>query len=97
LAENNRVLLIETQKSQNQSGKANQGYWGISFLEPYHKTKDENIGWISTSSTTYQIHLKFPSQEEAQIYIKDNKLFLVQIIHAPPIKKTMQAYADRFK
>lgn len=96
MAENNRVLLIENQKSQNQSGKSHNGHWGISFQDLTHKTKDENIGWISTSSTNYQIHLKFSSQEDALFYIKENKYFLVHTIYAPKIKKTIQTYADRF-
>ena len=97
LTENNRVILVENQKAQNQSGKANIGYWRLYFQDSIHKTKDKNIGWISTSSTTYEIDLKFSSKEEALNYIKHNNLFLVRIISAPKIKKTIQAYADRFK
>lgn len=97
MAEENRVLLIEAQKSQNQSGKAHQGNWGLCFINAHHKTKDEALGWISTTSTNYQIHLKFSSIEDAQNYIKDNKLILIQIVHAPKVKKTIQTYADRFK
>ncbi len=97
MAEKNRVLLIEAQKSQNQSGKAHEGNWTLCFINADHKIKDETLGWISTTSTHYQVHLKFSSLEDAQNYIKDNKLILIQIVHAPMVKKTIQSYADRFK
>lgn len=96
-AEKKRILLIETQKSATQSGKAKKGLWGIHFIEDSFQYKDSLVGWVASESSQHQIALQFTTKDDALNYIKNNNLLLEKILEAPKIQPSKRSYADNFK
>lgn len=88
------VSIKESEKIVNQSARVLRKTWRICFDEKqYH---EGFIGWTASTNTQFQIHLNFPSLEEALRFAQKKRYHVTHIEYAAPLKKIRKSYADNF-
>jgi hypothetical protein len=91
-----RARIYQQPKTAMQSGIARTTQWVLEWEPADRARQDALMGWYGSSDTRNQVHLHFPTQEEAVAYAKregieyDLELPTVRV-HKP------KAYADNFK
>ena len=83
-------------KSAMQSGRAGTRHWVLEFVSAEAKRHDPLMGWISSGDTRQQVHLSFPTLEEAVAHAE--RLGVAYKV-VPPHDRTIKpkAYADNFR
>ncbi len=83
-------------KSAMQSGRAGTRLWVLEFVPAEAKRHDPLMGWISSNDTRQQVHLTFPTLDEAVAHA-DRLGITYQVVapHSRTIKP--KAYADNFR
>ena len=87
--------IYQPTKTAMQSGRAKTKSWKLEY-EPIAKgTPDALMGWNTMPDTRAQLHLEFPTREEAIAYAEAKNIpFEVIEPKAPSIKP--KAYAENF-
>jgi hypothetical protein len=91
-----RARIYRHPKTAMQSGWAGTHEWALDYepAEPQHA--DPLMGWSGSHDTRSQLHLKFPTREEAVAYAERNGLQYDLELHRER-KFVPKAYADNFK
>lgn len=88
--------IFQRPKNAMQSGKARVDEWILEFEQSEARRPDPLMGWTGSGDTQAQVHLTFPSKDEAKAYAE--KHGVAARVHAtPPKKLKLQAYADNFR
>ncbi len=87
--------IYQPAKNAMQSGKANTRHWRLEY-EPLAKgTPDALMGWNTMPDTRAELHLEFPTREEAVAYATAKGIaFEITEPHKPV--QMPKAYAENF-
>ncbi|MGL4426157.1 MAG: ETC complex I subunit [Alphaproteobacteria bacterium] len=90
------VRIFKPCKNPMQSGRAKTHGWAIAFKPKFSTPKDPLMGWTASQDMREELHLRFPSLEDAIAYA-DQKQWLY-VVETPPPASTLQpkSYADNF-
>ena len=89
------VRIYRPAKSAMQSGRAGTGHWLLEFAPGAARARDRLMGWTGSSDTMDQIHMKFPSREDAVAFAE--KHGLDYRVEAPRERRIRpKNYADNF-
>ena len=88
--------ISELERRTTQSGKAKAGKWLLEFERQEPQRPDPLTGWNGSGDTNTQVTMGFASKEAAIAYCEKHGLDY-HIVHAPPVKLKIQAYADNFR
>ena len=79
-----------------QSGTAKTGHWMLEF-EPEAPLKiDPLMGYTSSADPKRQVHLSFPTKEDAIAYAEKNGI-PYRVEEAKPPKRRQVSYAENFR
>ncbi len=91
-----RVRIFQQPKSAMQSGTAQTHQWVLAWEPSERRNQDPLMGWFGSGDTRSQVHLHFPTQEEAIAFAEREGL--AYEVELPPIRvRTPKVYADNFK
>jgi hypothetical protein len=91
-----RARIFRQPKSAMQSGTANTHVWVLEWEPSQQQLRDPLMGWAGAGSTQRQVHLRFPTQEEAIAYA--DRAGIEYDLELPPIRvHPPKVYADNFK
>lgn len=90
-----RARIFQPSKTAMQSGRGKIGLWLLEFEPTGQKFNDPLMGWVGSSDTRNQIHLRFDTQEEAIAFAERNGLSYVVEKPAPHRLKP-KSYAETF-
>ena len=88
--------ISELERKTTQSGKANAGSWLLEFERREPLRPDPLTGWNDSGDTNPQVRLAFPTKDAAIAYCDKHGLDY-HVVPAPPVRLTLQAYADNFR
>ncbi len=78
-----------------QSGRAKTGYWVLEFEPGAACGRDSLMGWTGSGDTRDQIHMKFPTAEDAVAFAERNRLdYRIRPGRAHQMRP--KSYADNF-
>lgn len=91
-----KAKIYKSGKSAMQSGRGKLDFWILEY-EPLTSRKPEPLmGWASAGDTLAQVHLKFPSQVDAESFAKKEGLdYVLLSAHERRIKP--RNYGDNFR
>jgi ETC complex I subunit conserved region len=90
------VRIYQPAKSTTQSGIGKSKVWRLEFEPNSAKSADPLMGWVSSSDTSQQLKLNFPTEAAAVTYAKSMGLAYVVVPTAVRALK-LQSYADNFR
>jgi hypothetical protein len=91
-----RARIFQQPKTAMQSGVANTHHWVLEWAPAGQGQQDALMGWYGSLDTQAQVHLHFPTREEAIAYAE--RRGLDYDVELPPIRvHTPKIYADNFK
>ncbi len=91
-----RARIYRHPKTAMQSGMAGTHEWMLDYEPGEAPHADPMMGWSGSTDTRAQLHLKFPTRDEAVAYAEKNGLlFDLELPHYRKMKP--KAYADNFK
>ncbi len=90
------VRIYQPAKSTTQSGIGKSKAWRLEFEPNSAKSADPLMGWVSSSDTSQQLKLNFPTEAAAVTYAKSKGLDYVVVPTATRSLK-LQSYADNFR
>ena len=82
-------------KNAMQSGKANTGWWELSFAPASARVPDPLMGWTLSGDMNGQVRLRFATQQEAVDYAKRHGIPF-EVLPELEKKTWVKAYADNF-
>lgn len=88
--------ISELERKTTQSGKANAGRWVLEFERREPQRADPLTGWNGSGDTKPQVRLMFDTKEAAIAYC-DKHCLAYHVVPAPPVRMSIQAYADNFR
>lgn len=89
-----KARIYRPSKTAMQSGRAKTRAWLLEY-EPVRKFADPLTGWTGNADTRQQLRLKFPSQDAAEQYAKENGIpYEVELPHSRKVRT--QSYSDNF-
>lgn len=90
------VRIYRPAKTAMQSGRAKTEAWLLEFEPGDAKVRDALMGWAGSTDTLDQVHISFPSCEEAVAFAERHGLAYV-VQPARERKMRPKSYADNFK
>ena len=91
-----RARIYRQPKTAMQSGMAGTHEWMLEYEPAEAPRADPMMGWSGSADTRAQLHLKFPTREEAIAFAEKNGLqYDLELPHERKMKP--KAYADNFK
>jgi predicted RNase H-related nuclease YkuK (DUF458 family) len=69
-----QARIYRQTKPAGQSGLAGTHTWILEYGQSAARHADPLMGWVGSSDTMSQIHLKFSSKEDAEAYAKRNAI-----------------------
>jgi hypothetical protein len=91
-----RARIFRQPKTAMQSGVANTHHWVLEWAPTGQGQQDALMGWYGSLDTQAQVHLHFPTREEAIAYVE--RRGLDYDVELPPIREhAPKIYADNFK
>ena len=91
-----QVRIYQPAKTTMQSGRAKTRSWMLEYELEAPRRVEPLMGWTSAGDTLNQVHLCFPTQEEAVRFAEHNG-WSVQIVTPNARKLRPRNYADNFK
>ena len=88
--------IFQRPKNAMQSGRAGTDDWVLAFVPAEAKRPDPLMGWAGSGDMQQQVVLSFASADQASAYAKRYGID-ARVIHTPPTKLKLQAYADNFR
>lgn len=89
--------IYQPSKTAMSSGSAKTHDWILEYEPASGKEIDPLMGWTSSSDTTQQVKIKFPSKEAAIKYAKEKELnFIVQEPHKRKPNIRPLGYGENF-
>jgi len=90
-----KAKIYQPSKTAMQSGRAKTRQWVVEYPRSRPARPDQLMGWQSSSDTTRQVKLKFPTKQAAIDYCEAHDIgyVLARDIQRKPRIKT---YADNF-
>ena len=91
-----RARIYQKPRNAMQSGQAGTEHWVLEYETDRRAGPDPLMGWIGGGSTLSQLHLTFPTREEAVAYAAKNGLSYD--IELPPVARDRKPkiYAENF-
>ena len=90
--------IFKPSKSAMQSGMAQTKLWIMELEHSLAKTIDPLMGWTGTKETKGQIQIRFPNEQAAIKFAKDNGIpFIVQKSNTRKHIVRENGYGDNFK
>ncbi len=90
-----RARIYQPPKNAMQSGRAGTDMWVLEFEPNAPQRPDPLMGWIGSTDTLAQVHLHFPTREEAVSYAEKQGIpYDVELPHHRRVKP--KAYAENF-
>ena len=88
--------IYKPAKTAMQSGGGKTKPWVLDYEQATPRVPDPLMGWSSAGDTLNQVHLRFPTLEEAVAFAKKRGLDYTVI---PPKQSTIRpkSYADNFR
>ena len=91
-----RARIFQQPKSATQSGTAYTGLWALEWEPSERRKQDPLMGWFGSGDTQTQVHLHFPTKEDAVAYAEAHGI--AYDVELPPIHVHVpKVYADNFK
>lgn len=90
-----KVQIISPARNAMQSGTAKTGRWEIRFLSDLPPAVDPLMGWVGMPDTTQEVHMHFPTKEEAIDYANKNGL-LFEVVEPKARVVKPKSYAANF-
>jgi hypothetical protein len=91
-----QVRIYRPAKTAMQSGKAKTRRWLLEYEPATRREPDPLMGWSSAEDTLNEVHLRFPTLEEAIAFAGKHGLdYIVEEPHEPRFKP--KSYADNFR
>jgi len=92
-----RARIHQPARSAMQAGRGNTQDWVLEFAPSERTRLDPLTGWIGSSDTRNQLHLRFPTREAAIAYAQSQAIAyeLEEPARMRPIKP--KVYADNFR
>jgi hypothetical protein len=91
-----RARIFQQPKTAMQSGVANTHHWVLEWAPSGPRQQDALMGWSGSGDTQAQVHLRFPTRDEATAYA--DRRGLEYDVELPPIRvHAPKIYADNFK
>lgn len=88
--------IYKPSKTAMQSGLAKTKAWVLNFEPEAPRTVEPLMGWTSSGDMRQQVHLNFPSKEEAIAYCERLGI-AYQVFEAPPqVARRVMSYSDNF-
>ena len=91
-----RARIFQQPKTAMSSGTAYTERWALEWDRAQQQRQDALMGWFGGGSTQAQVHLQFPTKEEAIAYAERHNI--TYDVELPPVRvRTAKVYADNFK
>ncbi len=90
------MRIYRPAKTAMQSGQAKTHLWIAEFEPASPRTPDPLMGWVSSSDMDSQIHLKFPTKQDAISYAQREGLEYV-VVEPKERRQNIKNYADNFR
>ncbi len=87
--------IYKPSKTAMQSGLANTKAWALDFDQEEPRTVEPLMGWTSSGDMRQQLHLRFPSKEEAIAYCERHGIAYQVFEATPPVRRGI-SYSDNF-
>ena len=87
--------IFQPAKTAMQSGRGKTHAWRLEYAPLAKGTPDALMGWNSMPDTRAQLHLSFPTKEEAVAYANAKGIAFEVIEPHAPVSKP-KAYAENF-
>jgi hypothetical protein len=91
-----RARIFQQPKTAMQSGIAGTDEWVLEYESTSAGRQDPLMGWFGSRDTQSQVHLRFPTQDEAVAYATRNDIDYDLELPQARIRKP-KIYADNFK
>jgi hypothetical protein len=91
-----RARIFQQPKTAMQSGTAGTHDWVLEWEPADRSRQDPLMGWYGSGDTRNQVHLRFPTRDEAVAYAARHGIEYDLELTAPRVHKP-KAYADNFK
>ena len=91
-----QARIFRPAKTAMQSGRGRTRTWVLEYGPATPRPPDPLMGWASAEDTLNEVHLRFPTLEEAVAFAKKNGLDYTVIEPHNSIEKT-KSYADNFR
>ena len=90
------VRIIKPARSVMQAGQATSTHWVLEFESRSAPFVEPLMGWTGTADTSQQVHLNFPTKEQAVAFAKHQGWdYTICDAHEPRVHP--KNYADRFR
>ncbi|MBV9954697.1 MAG: ETC complex I subunit [Pseudolabrys sp.] len=87
--------IYKPSRTATQSGQAKTKDWIVEFEPEQARQIEPLMGWTSSGDMRQQVHLRFPTQEEAVAYCKRHGIAF-QLFEPPPAARRAISYSDNF-
>jgi hypothetical protein len=88
--------IYRPSKTAMQSGRRQTHKWLLEYEPATRRTPDPLMGWSSAQDTLNEVHMRFPTLDEAVAFAKKHALdYTIIEPHARTLKP--KAYADNFR
>ena len=91
-----RARIFQQPKTSMQSGQANTHDWILEYGQSEQRQQDPLMGWFGSGDTQSQLHLHFPTRDEAVAYAERQEIPYDIELPTPRIRRA-KAYADNFR
>jgi hypothetical protein len=91
-----QARIFRPAKTAMQSGRGRTRTWVLEYGPATPRLPDPLMGWASAQDTLNEVHLRFPTLEEAVAFAKKNGLDYTVIEPHNSIEKP-KSYADNFR
>jgi len=91
-----KARIYRPDKTAMQSGKAGMKHWLLEFAPEKPSPVDNLMGWNGMSDMPQEIHLYFPTKEDAIAYAKRQRI-PYEVTGPNARRQLRKAYADNFK
>ena len=91
-----RARIFQQPKTSMQSGQANTHDWILEYGQSEQRQQDPLMGWFGSGDTKSQLHLHFPTRDEAVAYAERQEIPYDIELPTPRVHRA-KAYADNFR
>ncbi len=91
-----RARIFQQPKSSMQSGNATTHDWLLEYGQSEQRHSDPLMGWFGSGDTRSQLHLRFPTKEDAIAYADRESIPYDVELSAARVRRP-KAYADNFR
>ena len=91
-----RARIFQQPKSSMQSGTATTHDWILEYGQSERRRPDPLMGWFGSDDTRCQVHLRFPTREDAVAYAEREGIPYDVELAAVRVRRP-KSYADNFR